>query len=78
MNNRDKLMEELGALSDAALYRAMAANRVNLAIGKAICADCKAGHGGQCVAHDDDVPCQVTFEDWMEAEAREAAILPGT
>ena len=77
MTNREKLMAELGALSNVALYRAMAANRVNLAINKAICADCKAGHGGQCVAHDDDVPCQVTFEDWMGLEAREAAILPG-
>lgn len=76
MTNRDKLMEELGAMSDAALYSAMADNHVNLAIDKAICADCKAGHGGRCVVPDDEEPCPVTLEDWMEAEAREAAILP--
>ena len=75
--NREKLMEELGALSSEALYSVMADNRVNLAIDRAICADCKAKHGGQCVVHDDEEPCPVTFEDWMEAEAREAAILPG-
>ena len=77
MTNREKLMAELGALSNVALYRAMAANRVNLAINKAICADCKAGHGGRCVVPDDEEPCPVTIEDWMGMEAREAAILPG-
>lgn len=76
MTNREKLMEELGALSNEALYAAIGFNRLNVALDSAKCADCKAGHGGQCVAPDDD-PCPVTFEDWMEAEAREAAILPG-
>lgn len=76
MTNRDKLMAELGALSDAALYMEFADNHLTRAIDDAMCADCKAGHGGRCVAHGDDDPCPVTFEDWMEAEAREAAILP--
>ena len=76
MTNRDKLMEELDALSDAALYDAMADNHVNIAINIARCADCKAGHGGRCAFYDDDDHCPATFEDWMEAEARETAILP--
>ena len=74
MTNRDKLMAELGALSDAALYMEFADNHLTRAIDDAMCADCKARHG-RCVVTSDE-ECPVTFEDWMEAEAREAAILP--
>ena len=76
MTNREKLMEELGALSDAALYDAMADNHVNIAINMARCADCKARRG-RCVATSDEEHCPVTIEDWMGLEAREAAIMPG-
>ena len=76
MTNRDKLMAELGALSDAALYMEFADNHLTRAIDDAMCADCKARRG-RCVATSDEEHCPVTIEDWMGLEAREAAIMPG-
>lgn len=73
--NRDKLMEELGALDSTALYDEMADNNVTQAIDDAMCDDCKANHSGRCVATGVDEPCPVTLEDWMQMPAREAPIL---
>jgi hypothetical protein len=73
--NRDKLIEELGALDSTAFYNEMADNNVTRAIDDAMCDDCKANHGGRCVATGDDEPCPVTLEDWMDMPARKAPIL---
>jgi hypothetical protein len=73
--NREKLLEELSALDSTALYNEMADNNVTRAIDDAMCDDCKAEHGGRCVASGDDEPCPTTLDDWMDAPAREAAIL---
>lgn len=73
--NRDKLLEELSALDSTALYNEMADNNVTRAIDDAMCDDCKAKHGGRCVASGDDEPCPTTLDDWMASPAREAPIL---
>lgn len=73
--NREKLLEELSALDSTALYNEMADNNVTRAIDDAMCDDCKAKHGGRCVASGDDEACPTTLEDWMDAPAREAPIL---
>jgi hypothetical protein len=53
----------------------LADNNITRAIDDAMCDDCKAKHGGRCVASGDDEPCPTTLDDWMDAPAREAAIL---
>lgn len=73
--NRKKLLEELSALDSTALYNEMADNNVTRAIDDAMCDDCKAIHGGRCVAGGDDEPCPTTLDDWMASPAREAPIL---
>lgn len=74
MTNREKLMEELNAMSSDDLYMAFADNHVTRAIDDAMCDDCKARRG-RCVSGGDDEPCPVTLGDWMDMPAREAAIL---
>lgn len=74
ITNREKLMEELNAMSSDDLYMAFADNHVTRAIDDAMCDDCKARRG-RCVATGEDEPCPVTLEDWMDMPARGAAIL---
>ena len=63
--NRDKLMAELTAMSNETLYLAFADNRLTRAIDDAMCADCKAEYG-RCCSTDDDTPCPITRDKWME------------
>lgn len=75
--NREKLLEELGALDSSSLYDEMADNNVTRAIDDAMCDDCKAKHG-RCVSTGDDTPCPITLDDWLDQPNIGKRILPAT
>lgn len=76
MTNREKLMEELNALSNDAFYMMLADNRLTRAMDDAQCDYCKA-HVRRCPSQDcDDVPCPVSLSDWLNLPNAGAPILP--
>ena len=50
MTNRERLIEELGALSSEDLYRALADNHCTMQLDDATCTSCQRKHGGDCPA----------------------------
>ena len=77
LTNREKLMEELSELSNAALYMEFADNRITRAIDDAMCDTCKAKYG-RCPNTADDTPCPMTLSDWMALPNPGKRILPPT
>lgn len=69
MTNREKIMRELSALTNADFYRAMGENRVTAAMERAQCEDCK--RSGPCpLDFDDDAVCGLDTLDWLEMECK--------
>lgn len=75
MTNRERLIEELGALSNEDLYRAMTDNRGAILIDDATCASCQRKHGGKCPRPDDDAVCMQPVEDWPDMAWDETPII---
>lgn len=74
--NRGKLMAELTAMSNETLYLAFADNRLTRAIDDAMCVDCKAEYG-RCCSTEDDTPCPITLDKWMDRPNTGTRILLG-
>lgn len=75
MTNREKLLEELAALDNAAFYIALTDHRCCVAMENAQCTDC-VGRFGPCPCPDADGPCRVSTEEWMDWPCRRERLLP--
>lgn len=70
MTNREELIAELAELSNADLYAALSDCRTTLVMEIQQCEDCKALYGPCPCADDDDAPCRIGTEDWMDLPCR--------
>ena len=64
MTNREKLLEDLAALSPEDLYTQLADNHLTRLIDDLTCEDCHAAHGDQCP--DGDNACVMPADAWLE------------
>lgn len=74
MTNREKLMNELGGMSNRDFYLAFADCRTNVAMEKWQCKDCRAING-ECPCPDGEGPCLLETEDWLDLECRHERLI---
>ena len=65
MTNREALMHDLDALTDAQLAKVLNESTIDLALDKIICQDCKDEHGGKCPREKPDGPCVIDMAEWL-------------
>ena len=75
MTNRERLMADLSALDNAALYHALTDNRAISRLEINQCDDCKAKHDGACPWPDDDA-CNLDTETYMDWPCTRPRIYP--
>ena len=74
MTNREAMMEELDAIPDSIFEEVLDTINIGMALGNAMCDDCKAIHGGVCPLQDDE-KCEHRLKDWLSKPCRHERLL---
>lgn len=79
MTNREKLLEEIGKLTDRQLFDFTTMGYCGIEAGKdwgfVVCDDCREKNGGACARAMTDEGCEDIEEAWMREECRHSRLL---